>query len=82
MERTIRTSAKALIIREGKMAAIKIRDGGETWYIMPGGGQEPEETLEQAVCGKYRKNWASRWHAKNCFSLSKAFMASGFIGST
>lgn len=50
MERTIRTSAKALIIREGKMAAIKIRDGGETWYIMPGGGHEPEETLEQAVC--------------------------------
>ena len=48
--RRIRTSAKALIIREGKMAAIKIRDAGEEWYIMPGGGQETEETLSEAVC--------------------------------
>ncbi len=50
MEREIRNSAKALIIRDGKMAAIKIRDGGEEWYIMPGGGQESEETLQEAVC--------------------------------
>ena len=48
--REIRTSAKALIIRDGKMAAIKIRDDKEEWFIMPGGGQEPEETLEEAVC--------------------------------
>ena len=41
----IRNSAKALIIKDGKMAAIKIRDAGEEWYIMPGGGQEAEETL-------------------------------------
>lgn len=50
MKRAIRNSAKALIIRNGKMAAIKIRDGGEEWFIMPGGGQEPEETLPEAVC--------------------------------
>ncbi len=50
MERNIRNSAKALIIRDGKMAAIKVRDAGEEWYIMPGGGQEPEETLQEAVC--------------------------------
>ena len=45
----IRNSAKALIIKDGKMAAIKIRDAGEEWYIMPGGGQEAEETLNEAV---------------------------------
>ncbi|MBO5449510.1 MAG: NUDIX domain-containing protein [Ruminococcus sp.] len=50
MKREIRNSAKALVIRDGKMAAIKIRDAGEEWYIMPGGGQEPEETLPEAVC--------------------------------
>ena len=50
MKREIRTSAKALIIRDGKIAAIKIRDAGEEWYIMPGGGQTAEETLEEAVC--------------------------------
>ena len=50
MEREIRNSAKALIIKDGKMAAIKINDGNEEWYIMPGGGQESEETLPKAVC--------------------------------
>lgn len=50
MERRIRNSAKALIIRDGKMAAIKIRDGSEEWYIMPDGGQGAEETLKEAVC--------------------------------
>lgn len=50
MEREIRNSAKALIIKDGKMAAIKIRDSGEEWYIMPGGGQESEEVLNEAVC--------------------------------
>ena len=29
MEREIRNSAKALIIRDGKMAAIRIRDANE-----------------------------------------------------
>ena len=41
--RMIRSSAKALIIKDGKMAAIKVRDVGEEWYIMPGGGQEEDE---------------------------------------
>lgn len=50
MEREIRNSAKALVIKDGKMAAIKVADGKEEWYIMPGGGQEPEETLPEAVC--------------------------------
>ena len=50
MPRNIRNSAKALIIRDGKMAAIKVRDSEAEWYIMPGGGQEAEETLSEAVC--------------------------------
>lgn len=48
--RQIRNSAKALIIKDGKMAAVKISDGDDVWYIMPGGGQESEETLQDAVC--------------------------------
>lgn len=50
MERSIRNSAKALIIKDGKMAAIKIKDADEEWYIMPGGGQKSEELLQEAVC--------------------------------
>lgn len=49
MDRKIRNSAKALIIKDGKMLAAKISDKGDIFYIMPGGGQESEETLEQAV---------------------------------
>ena len=50
MERKIRNAAKGLIIKDGKMLAIKINDGNEEWYIMPGGGQEAEELLPEAVC--------------------------------
>lgn len=50
MERRIRNSAKALIIKDGKMLAIRINDGHEEWFIMPGGGQESGEQLSEAVC--------------------------------
>ncbi len=50
MERAIRNSAKALIIKDGKMLAVKISDGNDEWYIMPGGGQVASESLTEAVC--------------------------------
>lgn len=56
MKRNIRNSAKALIIKDGKMAVIKISDAGEEWYIMPGGGQEAEETLKKLSAVRYWKN--------------------------
>lgn len=49
MARQIRTSAKAVIIQNGKLLAIKISDGREDWYILPGGGQDCEEVLPQTV---------------------------------
>ncbi|GGG70204.1 NUDIX domain-containing protein [Paenibacillus radicis (ex Gao et al. 2016)] len=49
MERKIRNSAKALIIKDGKMLAIKLDDNGDVFYIMPGGGQNTGETLTDAV---------------------------------
>ena len=45
----IRNSAKAIIIREGKLLAIELRHAGETWYILPSGGQDPGETLTEAL---------------------------------
>lgn len=45
MSRQIRTSAKAVIIQNGKLLAIKLNDGEEEWYILPGGGQDSEEML-------------------------------------
>lgn len=47
--REIRTSAKALVIKDDKMLAIKISDDSGTWYIMPGGGQDADEPLTATV---------------------------------
>ena len=33
MERVVRNAAKALIIKDDKMLAIKISDGKEEWYF-------------------------------------------------
>ena len=49
MEREIRNSGKALIIRDGKMLAVKLQDADGVFYIMPGGGQESEELLPETV---------------------------------
>ncbi len=50
MERTIRNAAKALVIRDGRLLAVRISDGKEEWYILPGGGQGAEELLPEALC--------------------------------
>ncbi|MGB0415702.1 MAG: NUDIX domain-containing protein [Coraliomargarita sp.] len=47
--RPIRTAARALIIREGKLLAIKMRDRSGIFYILPGGGQRHGETLKQGL---------------------------------
>ena len=43
--RPIRTAARALIIEDGRLLAIKMRDGSGIFYILPGGGQRHGETL-------------------------------------
>ena len=50
MESMVRNAAKALIIKDGKMLAIKLKDEQDEWYIMPGGGQDVEEILPENVC--------------------------------
>ncbi|WP_145326039.1 NUDIX domain-containing protein [Paenibacillus xylanexedens] len=49
MERKIRNSAKALIIKDGRMLAIRQEDNGDVIYILPGGSQNAGETLTDAV---------------------------------
>lgn len=49
MSREIRTSAKAVVIKNNKLLAIKLNDGIEEFYILPGGGQDSEEQLPQTV---------------------------------
>lgn len=46
----IRSAAKALVVREGRLLLIRRHtEDGSLCYDLPGGGQEPYEPLEQAV---------------------------------
>lgn len=47
---SIRLAAKALVLHEGKLLLNRCRDRqGRLYYTFPGGGQNPGETLEEAV---------------------------------
>ncbi|MBQ6844309.1 MAG: NUDIX domain-containing protein [Agathobacter sp.] len=75
MERRIRNAAKALIIKDNKMLAIKISDGKEEWYIMPGGGQDVEELLPDAACREVAEELGLQIEVKDL-----AFMIEGMHG--
>lgn len=45
----IRNSAKAIIIEEDSLPAIRHTDQAGDWYSLPGGGQNFNETLDQAL---------------------------------
>lgn len=47
--RHIRTAARALIILNDKVLAIKMRDRTGVFYILPGGGQRHGETLRDGL---------------------------------
>lgn len=47
--RHIRTAARALIIHQQKLLAIKMRDRSGVFYILPGGGQNHGETLQEGL---------------------------------
>ena len=49
MDRLVRTSAKALVIQDGRMLAIRIQDWDGVFYILPGGGQRAGELLPDAA---------------------------------
>ncbi|SDW33597.1 ADP-ribose pyrophosphatase YjhB, NUDIX family [Marininema mesophilum] len=45
----IRNSAKAILIHENKLLVIKHKDQDGIFYLLPGGGQIPGETLPETV---------------------------------
>jgi len=45
----VRLSVKAIIVREGRLLVLKCRDQQGFWYVLPGGGQQVGETLDQAL---------------------------------
>lgn len=51
----VRTSAKAVIVKKGSVLLIKRSSNNETWYTLPGGGQDKFETLETALRREVRE---------------------------
>jgi ADP-ribose pyrophosphatase YjhB (NUDIX family) len=47
--RHIRNSAKAIIIRDQKILLTKNKDSFGVFYLLPGGGQEPGESIVEAL---------------------------------
>ncbi|WP_019119504.1 NUDIX domain-containing protein [Brevibacillus massiliensis] len=45
----IRNSARAVIIQDDKILAVKVRQPYGDCYFLPGGGQQPGEDLQQTV---------------------------------
>jgi ADP-ribose pyrophosphatase YjhB (NUDIX family) len=51
----IRSAAKAVIIRDGQLLLTHCRDASGDWYALPGGGQQPEETLADCIARECRE---------------------------
>jgi ADP-ribose pyrophosphatase YjhB (NUDIX family) len=49
MQAWVRTAAKAVIIRDGKLLMNHCRDAQGDWYGLPGGGQRAGEPLAAAL---------------------------------
>ena len=49
MDTHIRVSTKALILRDNAILLVEYDDESGLHYNMPGGGVEPDETLEEAL---------------------------------
>lgn len=48
----VRVAAKAVIVRDGRLLTVKVRDRLDTerfYYSLPGGGQQPGENLHDAM---------------------------------
>ena len=78
MSRQIRTSAKAVIIKDSKLLAIKLNDGKEEWYILPGGGQDSEEMLPQTVEREVREETGIEVKCKDLLFVIEGVHGEGF----
>ncbi len=78
MGRLVRNAAKALIIKNDKMLVVKINDGKEEWYIMPGGGQDAEELLPDAVCREVAEEIGVRVEVKDLVFVIEGLYGENF----
>lgn len=61
----VRNSVKALIIRDNKLLCIRKTDKKGFYYLLPGGGQEKNETFIDAVKRECREEIGAEIEVKN-----------------
>jgi 8-oxo-dGTP diphosphatase len=59
-ESRLTTSAKAVIIEGGRLLTLVKRRGEHTYHVLPGGTQEPGESLAQAVVREVEEEVGAR----------------------
>lgn len=72
----IRSSVQAIIIHEGKLLTLKKYDYNKFMNILPGGGQEPGETLKEAVIRECREEIGVK------VEVNELLFVSEYIGKT
>ena len=61
-DNTVRSAARALIVRDGRLLAIAMRDRDGLFYILPGGGQNHGETLADTLIRECREEIGAEIH--------------------
>lgn len=65
MEKNIRNSVKAIIIKDKKILLTKNRDEFGIFYLLPGGGQEHKENMIEALNRECQEEISSKVKVKN-----------------
>lgn len=73
---SVRSGAKALIVREGRILLNRCRHAdGRVYYDLPGGGQKQHEPLEEAVVREVLEETGLRVHVLRFAALSEEIYA-------
>lgn len=62
-ENRLKTSAKAVIIEDGRLLTLRKRQGEHVFHVLPGGTQEPGETLAEALAREVEEEVGARAEA-------------------
>jgi ADP-ribose pyrophosphatase YjhB (NUDIX family) len=57
---TVGTSAKAIIVEDGRLLTLRKERAGRSYYVLPGGSQRHGETLSEAVAREVREEVGAR----------------------
>lgn len=83
----MRQRAAVLIIREGKILLLRRSKYGRLYYVVPGGGVENGETIEEAAIREIHEETGLQiglhykfWEYNNAGHLEHYFLATHFAG--